>query len=77
MSTNSATSPGTIASAQPAAVEAAPSVRKNSYSLKRSNAFDAWQEHIRKSAGAMHGSHGGVTFSRRHDRDLRRAVVAG
>jgi hypothetical protein len=43
--------------------------RKNSYSRKRWNAFDAWQDHVRKSAG--------VAFSERHDRDLRRAVVTG
>jgi hypothetical protein len=46
--------------------------RKNSYSRKRWNAFDAWQDHIRKSAASV-----GVAFSERHDRDLRRSVVAG
>ena len=45
---------------------------KYSYSLKRWNAFDAWQEHIRKSAAPM-----GSAFTARPDRDLRRAVVAG
>ena len=45
---------------------------KYSYSLKRWNAFDAWQEHIRKSATSA-----GSAFAARPDRDLRRAVVAG
>ena len=45
---------------------------KYSYSLKRWNAFDAWQEHIRKSAVSV-----GSAFTPRTDRDLRRAVVAG
>jgi hypothetical protein len=68
MSSNSETPRGTLA-AQPAS-----QVRKNSYSLKRWSAFDAWQEHARKSAGA---SHVGAVFSERHDRDLRRAIVTG
>jgi hypothetical protein len=72
MSSNSDTPRDTIAAAQ-----AASSARQNSYSRKRWNAFDAWQEHVRKSASAMHASHGGVTFSERHDRDLRRAIVTG
>ena len=42
------------------------------YSLKRWNPFDAWQEHIRKSADSV-----GSAFAARPDRDLRRAVVAG
>jgi hypothetical protein len=45
---------------------------KYSYSLKRWNAFDAWQDHIRKSAVSA-----GSAFSVRPDRDLRRQVVAG
>jgi len=45
---------------------------KYSYSLKRWNAFDAWQEHIRKSAVSV-----GSAFTARPDRDLRRAVIAG
>jgi hypothetical protein len=45
---------------------------KYSYSLKRWNAFDAWQEHIRKSAASV-----GSAFSVRPDRDLRRVVVPG
>ena len=45
---------------------------KYSYSLKRWNAFDAWQEHIRKSAASV-----GSAFTARPDRDLRRAIVAG
>jgi hypothetical protein len=53
------TSPGTTGS-------------KYSYSLKRWNGFDAWQEHIRKSAVSV-----GSAFTARPDRDLRRAVVAG
>jgi hypothetical protein len=43
-----------------------------SYSLKRWNPFDAWQEHIRQSAASV-----GSAFAARPDRDLRRAVVAG
>jgi hypothetical protein len=67
MSSNSDTPRDTIAAAQ-----AASSARQNSYSRKRWNAFDAWQEHVRKSATNV-----GVTFSERHDRDLRRAIVTG
>jgi hypothetical protein len=70
MSSNSETPQAT------AAVQLSPSARKNSYSRKRWNAFDAWQEHARKSAGMTHASHG-VAFSERHDRDLRRAIVTG
>ena len=57
--------------------QATPPVRKYSYSRKRQNAFDAWQEHARKSAGTTHASHAGVAFSGRHDRDLRRAIITG
>jgi hypothetical protein len=57
---------------EPAAAQTQPSARKNSYSRKRWNAFDAWQEHVRTSAPAA-----GVSFGGRHDRDLRRSVVAG
>jgi hypothetical protein len=46
--------------------------RKNSYSRKRWNAFEAWQDHVRKSAASV-----GVAFSERHDRDLRRAIITG
>jgi hypothetical protein len=49
-----------------------PTASKYSYSLKRWNPFDAWQEHIRKSADSV-----GNAFSARPDRDLRRAVIAG
>ena len=66
MSSNSETPRDMNAAAQPAPG------RKNSYSRKRWNAFDAWQEHVRKSAATV-----GVTFSERHDRDLRRAIVTG
>jgi hypothetical protein len=72
MSYNSETFPGTAAAAQ-----STPSARTNSYSRKRWSAFDAWQEHARKSVGATHASHGGVAVSDRHDRDLRRAIVSG
>jgi len=73
MSSNSETSHGTLTAAQ-----AAPEVREYSYSRKRWSAFEAWQEHVRKSAAALHASHGGVAaFSDRHDRDLRRAIVTG
>jgi len=71
MSSNSETLRGTVAAQQAA------SERKNSYSRKRWNAFDAWQEHARKSAGTTHASHAGVAFSGRHDRDLRRAIITG
>ncbi len=46
--------------------------RKNSYSRKRRSTFDAWQEHVRKSAASV-----GIAFSARHDRDLRRAIISG
>ncbi len=46
--------------------------RRNSYSRRRWSAFDAWQEHIRRSA-----AHIGVAFPARPDRDLRRASVPG
>lgn len=49
-----------------------PTASKYSYSLKRWNPFDAWQEHIRKSADSV-----GNAFGARPDRDLRRAVIAG
>jgi hypothetical protein len=65
MSTHTETPQGTV-------TPAAPSVRSYSYSRKRWNAFDAWQEHVRRSAAAV-----GTTFSERQDRDLRRAIVAG
>jgi hypothetical protein len=51
-------------------IEAANS--KYSYSLKRWNPFDAWQDHVRKSAASVGGA-----FAPRSDRDLRRAVVVG
>ena len=49
-----------------------PTGSKYSYSLKRWNPFDAWQEHVRQSALSV-----GSALSARPDRDLRRAVVAG
>ena len=70
MSSNTETVFGTAATAS-----SAQSVRTNSYSRRRWSAFDAWQEHVRKSAATV-----GVAFtdrSDRHDRDLRRAVVTG
>jgi len=45
---------------------------KYTYSRKRWSAFDAWQEHIRRSAASV-----GSAFSPRADRDLRRIVVSG
>jgi len=45
---------------------------KYSYSRKRRDGLDAWQEHIRKSAVAVEGA-----FYPRRDRELRRAVVPG
>jgi hypothetical protein len=35
--------------------QASPSGRKYSYSRKRKNAFEVWQEHVRKSADAVSG----------------------
>ena len=65
MSSNSETRQGTVKTP-------GTSVRSYSYSRKRWNAFDAWQDHVRKSAATV-----GTAFSVRHDRDLRRAVVTG
>lgn len=48
------------------------SPRRYSYSRRRWNGFDTWQEHVRRSADVT-----GVTFAHRHDRDLRRAIIAG
>ena len=67
MSSNSESLHGTAAAAQ-----SSPSSRTNSYSRKRWSAFDAWQEHVRKSGVSV-----GVAFSERHDRDLRRTSIAG
>lgn len=64
MSSNTETSYGTAAH-QP--------VRRNTYSLRRWSAFDAWQEHARKSAATVAFS----DRSWRNDRDLRRAVITG
>jgi hypothetical protein len=55
-----------------AVAHSTPTSRKNSYSRKRWNAFDAWQDHVRKSAASV-----GVAFSERQDRDLRRAIITG
>ncbi len=55
-----------------AAAHSTLAARKNSYSRKRWSAFDAWQEHIRKSAATV-----GVAFPERQDRDLRRVVISG
>jgi hypothetical protein len=43
-----------------------------SYSRKRWSAFDAWQEHVRKSSASADSA-----LSARPDRDLRRAIVGG
>ena len=67
MSYNAETSRATAA-----AEHSTPAGRKNSYSRRRWNAFDAWQDHVRKSANSV-----GVAFTERHDRDLRRSVVTG
>lgn len=71
MSSNSETLQDTLAAAQPAA-----SVRKT-YSRKRWNAFDTWQEHVRRSAATVSATTVGTAFARRNDRDLRRVTVAG
>lgn len=46
--------------------------RNWSYSRRRRNAFDAWQEHVRRYASTV-----GTAFSAPPDRDLRRPIVAG
>jgi hypothetical protein len=46
--------------------------RSWSYSRKRWNAFDAWQEHVRKYAATV-----GTAFTARPDRDVRRTIIAG
>jgi hypothetical protein len=61
-----------IAAHPVSSAEAAVSNRKNSYSRRRWNAFDTWQDHVRRSAASV-----GLAFAERHDRDLRRAVVGG
>lgn len=45
---------------------------KYTYSRKRWSPFDAWQEHIRKSAASV-----GSAIAPHPDRDLRRVVVPG
>ena len=45
---------------------------KYSYSRKRWDGFNAWQEHVRKFAGSI-GSDAFVV----RDRDLRRTVIPG
>jgi hypothetical protein len=45
---------------------------KYSFSRKRWSPFEAWQEHVRKSAAQIDRA-----FSTHPDRDLRRAIVAG
>jgi hypothetical protein len=73
MSSNTETLYGTAATS-----DSSLSARKHSYSRRRWSAFDAWQEHVRKSAATV-----GVAFADRHDRhdrhdrDLRRAIVTG
>jgi hypothetical protein len=45
---------------------------KYTYSLRRTNGFDAWQKHVRELAGS------GESVRRSHrDRDLRRVVIPG
>jgi hypothetical protein len=44
-----------------------------SYSRKHWNAFDAWQDHVRKSAASV----GNALSGGHSDRDLRRAIIAG
>ena len=78
MASNYETLPGTAAAAADstpggqALVSQTLASRKNSYSRKRRSTFDAWQEHVRKSAASV-----GVAFAARHDRDLRRAIISG
>jgi hypothetical protein len=72
MASNYETLHGTAATAHSTSDSQTLASRKNSYSRKRRSTFDAWQEHIRKSAASV-----GVAFSARHDRDLRRAIISG
>ena len=72
MASNYETLHGTAAAADSTLGSHTLASRKNSYSRKRRSTFDAWQEHVRKSAAAV-----GVAFSARHDRDLRRAIISG
>jgi hypothetical protein len=72
MASNHETLHGTAAAADSTLGSQILASRKNSYSRKRRSTFDAWQEHVRKSAAAV-----GVAFSARHDRDLRRAIISG
>ena len=47
-------------------------VSRYTYSLRRTNGFDAWQKHVRQLVGA------GESISRsQRDRDLRRVVIPG
>jgi hypothetical protein len=72
MASNHETLHGTAPAADSTLASQTLASRKNSYSRKRRSTFDAWQEHVRKSAAAV-----GVAFSARHDRDLRRAIISG
>jgi hypothetical protein len=67
MSSNSDASPTSFVTAHSKAAEP-----NYSYSRKRWSVFDAWQEHVRKSAASIDSA-----FSARPDRDLRRATVPG
>jgi alkaline phosphatase len=60
--------PGSVAVAT-GATHATPA-RQYSYSRRRWNAFEAWQEHVRKSAAAAAGA-----FKELHDRDMRRPLT--
>jgi hypothetical protein len=73
MSSNTETALRPFAGAQPTSSgSAGGEARRWSYSRKRWNAFDAWQEHVRKYAATV-----GTAFTARPDRDLRRTIVAG
>lgn len=47
-----------------------PPARKYSYSRRRWSAFEAWQEHVRRSAAAAGGA-----YTEQHDRDMRRTLT--
>lgn len=64
-------SKGSATSGNEAADSGSP-VRRNSYSRKRWNAFESWQEHVRRSAADI-----GVAFQAKPDRDLRRVSITG
>jgi hypothetical protein len=73
MSSNIESTQDPITAEQSSVVARLTSAERNwSYSRKRWNAFDTWQEHVRRYAATV-----GTTFSARPDRDVRRTIIAG